>query len=200
MTTSVAENVLPGFNAPTLDAQRVFRLILEAMTYPGRMLALPAKIAATPDSLHPAAAAISLTLLDNDTPVWTDLPASSPALAWLRFHCGCPLTGDRGQAAFGLIAEARRATALDKFFPGTDEAPETAATLIMQVEALYPDRGCRLSGPGIKDRKALEVSGLANEFWQTREKICRAYPIGLDMIFVCDNHLAALPRTTIVNG
>lgn len=200
MTADAAENLWPGFNEPTIDAQRVFRLILEAMTHPGRILTVPLQIAPAPDELHPATAAISLTLLDNDTPVWTDLPALSPVLAWLRFHCDCLLTGDRGQAAFGLITEMDRKPLLEGFFPGTDEVPETAATLIMQVAALNADKGSRLSGPGIAGARRLDVTGLPDDFWQTREQICRAYPTGLDMLLVCGNLLAALPRTTIVNG
>ena len=199
MTITTAGSVAPGFRKPAMDAQQVFRLVLEAMSHPGRILSLPPGAVPEAPRLHPATAAVCLTLLDNDTPVWTDLPASSPPLTWLKFHSGCPFSADPGKAAFALVTDTRRQPSLDRFYPGTDEAPETAATLIMQVEALHPDQGCRLSGPGTKGRPKLEVAGVADDFWQQRQRICHAYPVGLDMIFVCGGLLAALPRSTIVN-
>lgn len=200
MNITAAENVLPGFNDPTIDAQRVFRRILEAMTYPGRILTVPTDLATALAGISPATAAVGLTLLDNETMVWTDLAEASPVLAWLRFHCGCPFTADPGRAAFGLIATPGAGLALNRFFPGTDEAPETAATLIVEVDALLPDKGLRLSGPGIDGLQTLQVGGLPEDFWSARQRICRAYPLGLDILLVCGDLLAGLPRTTIING
>jgi alpha-D-ribose 1-methylphosphonate 5-triphosphate synthase subunit PhnH len=200
MIIAAAENVLPGFNEPTIDAQRVFRRVLEAMAHPGRILTVPADLVTAPAGLSPAAAAVGLTLLDNETMVWTDLPEASASRAWLRFHCGAPFTADPGRAAFGLIATPGAGLALDRFFPGTDEAPETSATLIVEVDALLPDKGLRLSGPGIHGLQTLQVRGLPEDFWSVRQRICRSHPLGLDILLVCGNLLAGLPRTTIVNG
>ncbi len=200
MIVTAAENVLPGFNEPTIDAQRVFRRVLEAMAHPGRILTVPADRVTAPAGLSPAAAAVGLTLLDNETMVWTDLPAASPALAWLRFHCGCPFSADPGQAAFGLIAAPDAGLDLDRFFPGTDEAPEAAATLFVEVDTLQAGKGLRLSGPGIDGLQTLQVRGLPEDFWPVRQRICRSHPLGLDILLVCGDLLAGLPRTTIVNG
>jgi alpha-D-ribose 1-methylphosphonate 5-triphosphate synthase subunit PhnH len=199
MTTGAAAVVTPGFHNPAMDAQRVFRQVLEAMTHPGRILELPSDVTPFPDDLNPATAAVGLTLLDHDTPVWSDLPPSSGALSWLRFHCGCPFSRDPGQAVFALITDAPQALPLSQFFPGTDEAPETAATLIVQVAALRPGAGGRLRGPGINGQRRLAVDGLPEDFWEARQRICRGYPVGLDVLLVCDRQLAALPRTTTVN-
>jgi alpha-D-ribose 1-methylphosphonate 5-triphosphate synthase subunit PhnH len=200
MTDHASDSVKPGFDEPTRDAQVVFRLVLEAMAHPGRILSVPAISAPASVGMDAAAAAISLTLLDNDTAVWCDLPPWSPFRAWLRFHCGCPLTDAPGQAAFGLISGGNGGLSLAHFFPGTDEAPETAATLIIQVDDLGAEDGLRLTGPGIPDRRKLRVSGLPDDFWHQRRKIGHTYPVGLDMLFVCNRRLAALPRTTVVEG
>lgn len=199
MHPDAAAVVTPGFRNPSMDAQRVFRQVLEAMTHPGRILTLTSDVAPSPADLDPAAAAVGLTLLDHDTPVWSDLPTSSGALSWLRFHCGCPFYRDPGQAAFGLVTNALHPLPLSQFFPGTDEAPETAATLIIQVQALRAGTGGRLRGPGINGQRQLAADGLPEDFWAARQRICRAYPTGLDVLLVCDRQLAALPRTTVVN-
>jgi alpha-D-ribose 1-methylphosphonate 5-triphosphate synthase subunit PhnH len=191
--------VTPGFGHPATDAQIVFRAILEAMAHPGRIVPAPAVVESAPEGLNPAAAAVCLALLDGDTAVWTDLPALAPALPWLRFHCGCPITADSREAEFGVVTEVKKLSALDLFHPGTDEMPESAATLILQVDALTSDGGRVLRGPGIPGSRRLEAAGLHDGFWRQRRMICGSFPIGLDVIFVSGGHLAGLPRTTIID-
>lgn len=200
MHTALAESVSPGFKQPSVDAQVVFRQILDAMSNPGRIVALPTSIEPIPDGLDPATAAVCLTLLDGDTPIWTDLPPSSPSLSWLQFHCGCPFTDDPGRASFGLATNARELPGLDAFSPGTDETPETAASLIVQVDDLESSGDFILSGPGIPDRRALKIAGPPAKFWDQRQRVCTGFPLGLDLIFIRGAQLAALPRTTHVNG
>lgn len=200
MHVGVADTMTPGFQTPAQDAQGVFRVVLEAMAYPGRIFPIPEAIApATPD-LDPAMAAVCLTLLDGDTPLWTDLPQTSPTLPWLRFHCGCPVVAEPGRAVFGLATSIEPFPGLDRFHPGTDEAPESAATLMLQVEFLASDGRQWLSGPGIPDKRRFAAGGLDGDFWRERRRICGSFPVGLDLILVSDRRLAALPRTTIVDG
>lgn len=198
MIPGTSERVLPGFQEPALDAQAAFRVLLNGMSHPGRLFRMPPVVATVPPGLEPATAAVCLTLLDGDTVLWTDLDAASPALPWLRFHCGCPVTHDAGRAHFGLSAAADRLPPLEAFRAGSDEAPESAATVILQVEAFAATGGCRLSGPGIPDYRSLEVVGLPPGFWKVRRRLCSAFPLGLDVIFVCGEQVAALPRSTRV--
>jgi alpha-D-ribose 1-methylphosphonate 5-triphosphate synthase subunit PhnH len=199
MIPAASQHLLPGFQNPTLDAQAVFRVLLNGMSHPGRIFRVPPVIDTPPPGLGPAAAAVCLTLLDSDTPLWTDLDNASPVRPWLRFHCGCPLAEDAGRAHFALATEAVRLPALEAFRPGTDEAPETAATLILQVEALSAGGPCRLSGPGLQDDRRLEAVGLPPGFWDERRLLGKAFPLGLEFIFVCGARLAALPRSTRVD-
>ena len=199
MMHNTSERVLSGFEDPTLNAQAVFRVLLEGMSHPGRILRMPPVFDAPPQGLDSAAAAVCLTLLDGDTSLWTDLDGTSPILPWLRFHCGCPVVVDPVRAHFGLATAAVRLPALANFQPGTDEAPETAATLILQVEALSAGGPCRLSGPGLQDDRRLEAVGLPPGFWDERRLLGKAFPLGLEFIFVCGARLAALPRSTRVD-
>ena len=198
MMPATSQHVLPGFQDPVLDAQAIFRVLLNGMSHPGRIFSVPSVMDTVPHGLDPAAAAVCLTLLDSDTPLWTDLDNASPVWPWLRFHCGCPLAEDAGRAHFALVTEAVRLPALEAFRPGTDEAPETAATLILQVEAFTADGQCKLSGPGIPDSRRLDAVGLPLDFWDQRRRLGSVFPLGLDFIFVCGAQLAALPRSTRV--
>ena len=80
------------------DSQQVFRLVLAAMSEPGSVHDIEVDMT-PPARLDPATAAVCLTLLDFETPVWLDAAADSDETrAWLRFHCGCPLVADAGAA------------------------------------------------------------------------------------------------------
>ena len=79
----------PGFADPVLASQAAFRAIMDAMASPGSIVAVDG-LAHAPRPLGRAAAAVALTLLDYETPVWLDpLLAPSPDITdWLRFHTG----------------------------------------------------------------------------------------------------------------
>ncbi len=151
---------------------------------------------APPEPVHPAFGAVCLTLLDYETPFWTDLPDQSPALAWLRFHCGAPRTGVTRDAWFVLITRFLSLSPLDRFHPGEEERPERGATVVVQVEDMGNERGARLSGPGIETEARLWVKGLPPLFWEERMSMARRFPLGLDFIFASRNDLTALPRST----
>src|SRR5262245_44928170 len=141
--------MLPGLADPTLDSQRIFRSVLEATSRPGRIVDVAAAIQ-PPVPLHPATAAVCLTLLDFDTPLWLDDVAARPEVVeWLRFHCGMPLAAEPAAARFALVADSERMPPLSAFNIGTAEHPDRAATLIIQVRALIVGTRRRLTGPGI---------------------------------------------------
>lgn len=184
-----------GFADPVLEAQRTFRAALDAMAHPGRVVPVDGP-ADTPPPLGPAVAALCLTLLDLDTPLWVDPAASAPeVLEYLRFHCGCPLA-PAAAAAFALIADARRLQPDEVFAIGTDEEPERGATLIVQVEALIAGRGRRLTGPGIAGEARLTVRGLPEHIWRRLGTASGRFPRGLDTFLVSRAEVAAVPRTT----
>ena len=191
------ERFLPGFSDPVMDSQIAFRTVLNAMSHPGRIFRLEVGLE-VPAPLHHAAAAVALSLLDFETPLWTDLPIDSEAVQWLRFHCGCPLVQDLASGSFGLITMGRTMPGTDQFHPGLDEFPGTSATLIIQVASLASGRGRRLTGPGVEKERHLEALGLPEHFWAAWKANRSLYPLGVDLILTAGRELAALPRTTRV--
>jgi alpha-D-ribose 1-methylphosphonate 5-triphosphate synthase subunit PhnH len=190
--------VLAGFADPVLDAQRVFRAVLDAMAHPGRVVGLPGPDA--PPPLGPATAAVCLTLLDLDTPVWLDAAAATvDVVAYLRFHCGAPVVGTAAAARFAVIADAASMPALGTFEPGSDERPDLSATLVIQVAGLAGGRGARLTGPGTEGDTRLEVGGVPG-LWAGLRANAGRFPRGVDVILCAGTRLAALPRTTAVEG
>jgi alpha-D-ribose 1-methylphosphonate 5-triphosphate synthase subunit PhnH len=187
----------PGFEDPVRDAQECFRAVLDAMAHPGRIVQVPTALPGRLP-LGPAATSIALSLCDIDTPVWLDA-ASAEAAGYLAFHCGAPLAETPAEASFALIADADALPPLDGFALGSDEFPERSATLVIEVAGLINDRGVTLHGPGILDETRLDVTGLPARFWSERTALAELFPRGLDVLFVCGNALAALPRSTRVD-
>ena len=68
MSAAVA---LPRFTDPVDEAQATFRAVLDAMARPGRLHRVGTRLTA-PAPLDQATAAVLLTLVDNETPLWLE--------------------------------------------------------------------------------------------------------------------------------
>ena len=190
--------VHPGFVDPVLDSQRAFRAVLDAMAHPGRVVTATAPDPPAP--LGAAAAAVCLTLLDFDTPLWLDAAAATAEVVdYLRFHCGMALVEAPHAARFVLIADAARMPSLDDLQAGTDERPDLSATVVVQVAGLTRGDGPRLTGPGIESEARLEIVG-APRLWEMARTNAARFPRGVDFILCGGDRLAALPRTIRVEG
>jgi alpha-D-ribose 1-methylphosphonate 5-triphosphate synthase subunit PhnH len=188
----------PGFADSVHDAQACFRAALQAMAHPGQILTIPVALAGLPPApLNSGAAAIALTLCDVDTPIWLDRP-SDAATAYLAFHCGAPIANAAGEARFALVVDAAALPRLETFALGSDEYPERSTTLVIQVADLTNGGAVLISGPGICGEQRLNVAGLPYRFWAERAALAELFPRGLDFLFVADDKLAALPRSTRV--
>lgn len=187
----------PGFAAPVPDSQAAFRGMLSALSAPGTVELIQAAHEA-PAPIGPALGAACLTLLDYDTPVWLDPALDAKAIAWLAFHTGAPVVYQPDRAAFAVILSPKDMPALDRFNLGSDEAPETGTTLLVQVPDLREGRGLHWSGPGIASRRSVSIDGLTPAFWTGRHALAPLNPRGLDAFFFAGDRVIGLPRTTRV--
>jgi alpha-D-ribose 1-methylphosphonate 5-triphosphate synthase subunit PhnH len=184
----------PGFAEPVGHAQSCFRLLLDAMARPGHVHAVGG--VAAPAPLCDSAAAVVLTLLDHETPVWLD-PEVSAVRDWLAFHTGAPMADNPAGAVFAL-ALSLRPLVLTALPTGTDEAPETSATVILQVASLTSGRRFVLAGPGLREPALLAVDGLPADFAEVWRHNHALFPCGIDLILCAADKLAALPRSVTV--
>lgn len=187
------QTILPGFADPVMQSQQVFRQILDAMAHPGRIVTFT-DTPEGPEVLSPAATAVCLALVDFETPIWLDAKAQ-PAADYLQFHCNCPMSEQTQKASFALIAHAAELADFEAFNLGSNDYPDRAATLIIEVTELANNGGKTLRGPGIQDTAQLSVAGVSNHFWQQVRDNSRLFPCGVDLMLTCGRQLAALPRT-----
>jgi len=186
-----------GFGDEPRDAAAVFRAALDAMARPGRVHEVTG--ARPPRGLSQAAGAILLTLADAGTPVW--LPhrlADGPVAQWLTFHTGARQAAAPGSAVFAVGQWAELAP-LDAWPAGEPAYPDRSATLIVEVATLSGGPRLRLTGPGIETAEVL-APALPGEAAAALAANAGRYPLGVDLFFTAARSLAALPRTTTVEG
>lgn len=210
---------------PIAGTQACFRAALQALSRPGRIVAVPPAATAglrvpatrgrdgTADvPMAEATAALLLTLLDAECAVRLYGAFDHDAMqAWLRFHTGARVALPGEPAAFTVARAADvRAALWEALDLGSDEAPQRGGTLIVEVPRLLaiedepwlPNPAAlmrlRLRGPGIEDEHAISVGGLPEAFWRHRIGLEPRFPRGFELLLTRGRWLAAVPRSTRV--
>lgn len=170
-------------DAAEIRDNATFAAVLGALSRPGSVHCLPT----------PGTEPLVLALLDRECRVWAEDPLLEAAVR----RTGASLVPselaghvflDLGTSA--ALARLARVTSGDPLYP------DEGATVIAPAR-LGTGRELRLSGPGIEGEARLRLDGLHAGVWQVRADLCR-YPLGIEMIFVDGNRIAALPRSTQV--
>jgi alpha-D-ribose 1-methylphosphonate 5-triphosphate synthase subunit PhnH len=175
------------------DGQKVFRLILEAVSNPARSVNI-SEYAAKLSGAHPAFLALAMTLLDNE--------ASFNACE------NDELSGEIASLTLAKKEEIESAdfvflshpgdikNAIENMKCGTLSDPHKSATVIIRNEDGHACR-MKLSGPGIDWHAAVHVTRTVKYAVVLRDARNYEYPQGIDMLFVSnDGGLFAIPRTT----
>jgi alpha-D-ribose 1-methylphosphonate 5-triphosphate synthase subunit PhnH len=185
-----------GLADPVLDAQAVFRTVMDAMSRPATILVMP-RGTTPPAPLGAAAGAMAATLADAETPIWLDSPlAGSEAVrAWLTFHTGARFAAAPPEASFGLVSDPARLPPLGLFAQGTQDYPDRSTTLILQVESLDGGAALTFRGPGIKGTATIAPVGLPGDFADEWMDNASRFPRGVDLVLIAGDLIACLPRS-----
>lgn len=186
-----------AFGDPPLASQAAFRAALDALARPGRIQRILSD-AQHPSGAAASAAALALALLDPDCTLWlAPRLAQGSAAAWLRFHTGCRIVSEVREAQF-LWSDADQLPPLETLPQGSEFEPESAATCLVQVDALETGVGWRLNGPGIEQTAHLTVLGLSAAFVAQWRANHASFPRGVDLLLCTGEYIAGLPRTTAI--
>lgn len=191
--------VKPAFRDPVFSAQSTFRAMLDALARPGEIVAVQSQIDA-PLPMTSAMAAIALTLLDQDTPVWLDtaLAATPEVPAWIRFHTAAPIVALPDRSAFAFVREQMRLPPLEAFDQGTSEYPDRSTTVIVHVDSWDGTAPMHLTGPGIRGQRRIAAGPLHADFPKRLARNRALFPCGVDLILASEHAVVALPRSVRV--
>lgn len=115
----------------------------------------------------------------------------------LRFHTNAPLVEQPQQAAFAIADNRISSEQLNALSSGSAVAPETSATLIVQIAGLSGGRMLRLTGAGIAEERMIAPQLPECLIHELTERP-HPFPLGIDLILTCGERLLAIPRTTHV--
>ena len=103
----------------------------------------------------------------------------------------------RGDRALPELSVAQIEQQLNALCEGSAVAPETSATLIVQVSSLSGGRMLRLTGAGIAEERMIAPQLPGCILHELTERP-HPFPLGVDLILTCGERLLAIPRTTHV--
>lgn len=162
--------------------QAVFRQLLRAFSFPGRVETL-----ADGDALTQTLA----TLVDREATL-ADPHNQLDALTLQRLQARMT---EPERAQF-VVADGSLPPLFEPSL-GTLESPEQGATILLTVAALDQGACWQLTGPGIASTQTLTVTGL-DPAWLVRRHVWNeGFPLGVDLILMDATRLVALPRTTV---
>jgi alpha-D-ribose 1-methylphosphonate 5-triphosphate synthase subunit PhnH len=175
------------------DSQKVFRLILEAMSNPARVV----NIKEYADKLfgrHPALLTVAMTLMDNEVSFCTcENQSLSDEIASLTL-------GKREQiesADFIFVCDPNDIkNAIENAKRGTLPDPHKSATIVIRDDGV-PACPLTLSGPGMDGDTTVRVTQTVKDVITLRDAQYYEYPQGIDLIFISnEGGLIAIPRTS----
>ena len=100
-----------------------------------------------------------------------------------------------------FVSRGEEIPGFEAFALGTLEYPDRSTTLVIPVDE--PRRGSavgRLTGPGIAGEARLHAGPLPAASSAGLAENPALFPRGVDIVFVCGDRIAALPRTTVVEA
>lgn len=180
------------------DAQRHFRVLLDAMSRPGKIATLNDVDLECPAGLTKAETLIAFALLNADVGFCVEGLAED-AETYLALNTNAHIV-DPDEADFLFVSGADRSEAMMEAKIGDPRYPEGGATLVTRVQSIGSGTtSMTLEGPGVDGSVRLDVDGLSRSFLDDRAIKNEEFPIGVDVILVDrSDRVVCLPRTTKV--
>ena len=176
------------------DSQAVFRLVLEALSNPGRTVSLK-EYAKKLHGDYPALLALAMTLLDNE--VCFNVRGSSSLSEEIAGYT-LAAAGNLDAADFVFCCSPHQENEMENILAtvkcGTLSDPHKSATVIVCDEGTHFSP-LVLSGPGINGRAEISASQTIKNAITLRDAQNYEYPQGIDLIFINNSgELRAIPR------
>lgn len=176
--------------------QRHFRTIMEALSFPGKIVPIDVS-SQYRGEVFDSSVELLQVLLDGEVGLCV-LEEEGTSFEEIAIRTNCKKASIE-DADFLLLPLAHLDQAKDLFHKvkkGTLINPHTSASLFIEVEKLQEEKDLLLTGPGIKEKRALSIQPAP--FWlESRNEVVKDFPLGVDVFLIDqESRLVALPRTT----
>jgi alpha-D-ribose 1-methylphosphonate 5-triphosphate synthase subunit PhnH len=185
---------------PVEPAQAIFRRLVEAMSYPGRLVQIAPPAEPTVAAL---ALAVAETLLDHEVRFGVVTSNTSDQLTEAIFALTKAKRATLEQADYVFVDGADSHGAVNKAQRGRGDYPDQGATLIYLLpeepaqKKNAPDRGIMLQGPGIEHGIVPQMPGLSRTEMVLLRQANDQFPLGVDAIFLqAPDRIMCIPRSS----
>lgn len=184
--------------------QRTFRILLYAMSHPGKIVNFFQETPYVSSELDPMSGLFDTleTLLDGNVSFCVvgdgkeNLARKIETITRSRVH-------DISDADFIVVTGGTSHGAILKSKLGSLEYPDDSATAIYHVQTCNnnPQKGSLvLKGPGIATETTLSLMGIHREEMCALQTVRNNYPCGIDLIFIdIHGNLACVPRSVTIH-
>jgi alpha-D-ribose 1-methylphosphonate 5-triphosphate synthase subunit PhnH len=190
-----------------LHSQQHFRSLLDSMSRPGKINPLNPVALTPPPNISRASALVAFALLNADVSFHL-LNMTDADAAYLTANTRASVAPIQA-AAFIFTNGDNSPGSLEGVNCGTLTYPDTAATIVIQVDALSRDPlmgGLRLTleGPGIETTVCVYTRRLNPDLLLALQARNAEFPLGIDSILTCDDerglpHVLGIPRTAKIS-
>lgn len=179
MTSEVTDQDLQAWSPRRQQA--VFRQLMRAFSFPGRIETLAGEAALTQTLA---------TLVDSEVTL-ADPQQLIDTLTRERLQTRMATI----ECAQFIVADGGLPPAFEPSL-GTLESPELGATILLKVANLGEGSAWQLAGPGIAASQSLAIAGLDPAWIERRRCWNEGFPLGVDLVLIDRSRIVALPRTT----
>jgi alpha-D-ribose 1-methylphosphonate 5-triphosphate synthase subunit PhnH len=179
-------------------SQAVFRVLLESLARPGRVLPLPAT-GSGPETERPGPGIVPLALAVIGATVAV---IEGPSRRWQARICRATGASEAaiGDASLVAIYGSADPEMISRLRRGSAAAPEDGAKVGLACTALTEggpgDVTLEISGPGVPGRARLGVDGVDRDVFGALRAANSMFPAGVDVWFVDERgQVAGLPRS-----
>lgn len=178
--------------------QKSFRKLLEAISYPGKLVEFSADLAYRGDLSNELMEAV-ISLVDGEVGLYTSSDdEKAKEEIYIRTNASVK---EISQADFIVVAKedfSKLSSIINQAGKGTYVSPDKGATIIVEIGEFSSKEKLSLRGPGIEGVKQCQIPN-SSSWLQARNEAVEKFPMGIDMFFIsADKKILGLPRTTIV--
>lgn len=178
--------------------QKSFRKLLEALSYPGKLVNFTADLSYRGDLSNELMEAV-ISLVDGEVGIYISSDdEKSKEEIYIRTNAKAK---EISQADFIVVAKedfSKLSSIINQASKGTYVSPDDGATIIVEIGEFSSKENLSLRGPGIEDTNQCQIPN-SSSWLQARNEAVEKFPMGVDIFFIsADKKILGLPRTTKV--
>jgi alpha-D-ribose 1-methylphosphonate 5-triphosphate synthase subunit PhnH len=184
------------------DAQKSFRLLLDAFSHPGTIYCFDYFELNQPNELYKSNVIIALSLFDNNISFHASSSYNLNVENYLHLNSSAKIENIETADYVFLNGQNDISNLIDQCKIGDLLYPEKNATLILAVNTISNDKipqfDCQinLSGPGIQTTNNLFIKGLNLANLETIKSLNEEFPLGVDLILTDSfEKITVIPRS-----